>query len=116
MSKLKRKFLATIDWMIGTTNLDEYDRIDKERVIQEVDHDMNRVCINKLNKRINQIKRENPQDYDINYVNTLESIVEDLKVSPLAEVRKRAKRMRDLWSYHRSKALAYSYFLGVNEF
>ena len=116
MSKLKRKLLATIDWMIGTTNLDGYDRIDKEAVVRGVDHDMNRVCINRLNKHINQIKHENPQDYDINCVGTLESIVEDLKVSPLREVRKRAKRMRDLWSKHRSKALAYSYFLGVNEF
>lgn len=113
MGKLKRKLLATIDWMIGTTNVEDYDNRNKQKVIEEVNAHMNRTYINQLNKEINRVKHDQPQDYDFNYVDVLEQLVSDLKVSQLKQVKARAKQLRVVWKNHNSKTLAYSYFLNM---
>lgn len=116
MSKLKRKLLGLVDRMIGTTNVEDYDNRDKQKAIEEVNAHMNRAYINQLNKEINRVKHDQPQDYDFNYVDVLEQLVSDLKVSQLKQVKVRAKQLRIVWKNHSSKTLAYSYFLSLGGF
>lgn len=111
---LKRNLLSWLDWMLGTTNVGDYDHFDKAKAIEEANHQMNRTYINQLHKEANRAKRANPQDYDINYTNTLESLAKELKTSKLEDVRKRAKHnMLTVWKNHSTKVLAYNYFLSL---
>lgn len=113
MSKVKRKFLSIIDRMIGTTNVDDYDARNKRKVIEEVNMRMNRNYINRIQREINQTKRDEPSSYDWIYVESLEHIIHLLKRNELKQVRKSVKNLMKIHQHHLSMTRAYSYFLGM---
>ena len=113
MSKLKRKLLSIIDRMIGTTNVEDYDNRDKQKVVEEVNTHMNRSYINRIQKEINQIKRDEPSSYDWIYVEALEYIIHLLKNNELKKVRKSVKNLMKIHQHHLSMTRAYNYFLGM---
>lgn len=113
MSKLKRELLSIIDKMIGTTNVEDYDSRDKQKVVEEVNAHMNRNYINRIQKEISQTKHDEPSSYDWIYVEALEHIVHLLKRNELKQVRRSVRNLMKVHQNHWSMTRAYSYFLGM---